>query len=132
MLTLTYFACRARGQALRLFLADSGVEWRNVVAPFGKEWVAVKAGPQYGTFSMTPVLEVDRRDGKPPHVFNETLAIAAFLSRNVNLQQGSCACVAGAGLCACCALRRRWLRRRHRTATAPPLRRLAQALGRGH
>ncbi len=36
-LTLRYFTCRGRGQALRFMLADSGVEWTNVIVPLFSE-----------------------------------------------------------------------------------------------
>jgi hypothetical protein len=36
-LTLRYFTCRGRGQALRFMLADSGQEWTNVVVPLVTE-----------------------------------------------------------------------------------------------
>ncbi len=83
-LTFRYFACRGRGQALRFFLADSGVPWTNVVVPLSsdkpEEWKSAKGkAAETGPFGTVPTLELPAPSGV---VFNEVLAIAAYVSRH--------------------------------------------------
>lgn len=76
-LTFRYFACRGRGLALRLFLADKGFDFVDEQVPMGPgPWQTMKA--ESGLFGTLPLLITP---GPEPIILNEVLAIAAYLSR---------------------------------------------------
>jgi hypothetical protein len=81
---LLYFACRGRGFALRLFLSDSGYEWEDLTQDINF-WFDVKYDQsRTGPLGQLPTLVYqESKDGSHSVHLNETLGIAAFLSRKL-------------------------------------------------
>ncbi|EJD53358.1 hypothetical protein AURDEDRAFT_111004 [Auricularia subglabra TFB-10046 SS5] len=76
-LTLVYFPIRARGELIRLFLVDSGIEWADKRVEFDDEWKnTLKA---QAPFEKLPVLEVDDTSGSAPFVLPETTAALQYI-----------------------------------------------------
>jgi glutathione S-transferase len=80
--TLRYFNLRGRGAALRMFLEDKRVNWVDEVVPWGTPaWAPLKADAALsGPFGTLPALSWVTLEGNHV-VLNETMAIAAFVSR---------------------------------------------------
>ncbi len=83
LITLRYFACRGRAQALRYMLIDQGIEFVDERLPLDPNWPARKNDPTVsGPFGALPVLHWDG------HQVAETLPIAGYLSRRLGQYVG--------------------------------------------
>jgi glutathione S-transferase len=82
-ITLRYFNCRGRAQALRDVLLDAGVAFDDVLVEVGPEWPKLKSDRNFsGPFGSLPLLiwGNDR--------VAQTLAIANYLSRRLGHYNG--------------------------------------------
>jgi glutathione S-transferase len=80
--TLRYFDCRSRGQALRFALHDSGIQFEDERVPVAElaAWRNDAADPRVGgPFASLPVLQWDG------HRVAQTLAIAGYLGERLGL-----------------------------------------------
>ena len=82
-ITLRYFNCRGRAQALRDVLLDSGIAFEDQIVEVGPEWPALKEDRDFsGPFGSLPVLlwGDDR--------VAQTLPIAGYVSRQLGHYDG--------------------------------------------
>ncbi|MCB9756030.1 MAG: glutathione S-transferase family protein [Myxococcales bacterium] len=78
--TLRYFDCRGRAQALRYLLIDAGIEFDDDRVPFDERWATRRDDPAFsGPFGGLPVLRWGDLE------LAQTEAIALFLGRALGL-----------------------------------------------
>lgn len=81
-LTLRYFDCRGRVQALREALVDAGVPFTDERIAIGPGWRDMKEGPAAGPFGALPVLEWGG------DLVAQTLPIASYVARRLGQYDG--------------------------------------------